>query len=140
MTEDTSKAAEWFTRSAEAGNQYAQYMLGKLYLDGEALPRDQEQAVQWFRRSAAQGNRYAQFFLDHINDNRSPNVLLSATRLLHHMGRIFQDNSIPPCPPGSHRADRKLLQKIRQKKIAMGHKPDDHEEEQNMGGMTMDGM
>ena len=47
---------------------------------------------------------------------------------------------IPPCPLGSHRADRKLLQKIRQKKIAMGHKPDDHEEEQNMGGMTMGGM
>ena len=35
---------------------------------------------------------------------------------------------------------RKLRQKIRQKKIAMGHKPDDHEEEQNMGGMTMGGM
>ena len=69
-----------------------------------------------------------------------PNVLLSATKLLHHMGRIFQDNSIPPCPPGSQRADRKLRQKIRQKKIAMGHKPDDHEEEENMGGMTMGGM
>lgn len=73
-------------------------------------------------------------------ENTSYNVLLSATKLLHHMGRIFQDNSIPPCPPGSHRTDRKLLQKIRQKKIALGHKPDDHEEEQNMGGMTMGGM
>jgi len=29
--------------------------------------------------------------------------------------------------------DRKLLQKIREKKIAMGHKPDDHPDE----GMTM---
>jgi len=45
---------------------------------------------------------------------------------------------VPPTPPG--RTDRKLLQKIRQKKIALGHKPDDHEEEQTMGGMTMGGM
>lgn len=67
-------------------------------------------------------------------------VLLAVTNLLHHMGRIFQDNSVPPSPPGSHRADRKLRQKIRQKKIAMGHKPNDHEEEQTIGGMTMGGM
>lgn len=29
----------------------------------------------------------------------------------------------------NHHADRKLLQKERQKKIAMGHREDDHEEE-----------
>lgn len=130
----------YLTNAAREGNQYAQYTLGKLYLTGEDVARDQEQAYRWFWESASQGNEYSQFFLDHFNDNHSPNVLLSATKLLHHMGRIFQDNSIPPCPPGSHRTDRKLLQKIRQKKIALGHKPDDHEEEQNMGGMTMGGM
>ena len=130
----------YLTDVAQEGNKYAQYTLGKLYLTGEDVARDREQAYSWFWESASQGNEYAQFFLDHFNDNHSPNVLLSATKLLHHMGRIFQDNSIPPCPPGSQRADRKLRQKIRQKKIAMGHKPDDHEEEQNMGGMTMGGM
>lgn len=140
VPKDTAKAVEYLTDAAQEGNQYAQYTLGKLYLIGEDVAQDREQAYSWFWESASQGNEYAQFFLDHFNDNRSPNVLLSATKLLHHMGRIFQDNSIPPCPPGSHRADRKLLQKIRQKKIALGHKPDDHEEEQNMGGMTMGGM
>ena len=132
--------SQYLTNAAQEGNQYAQYTLGKLYLTGKDVARDQEQAYRWFWESASQGNEYAQFFLDHFNDNHSPNVLLSATKLLHHMGRIFQDNSIPPCPPSSHRTDRKLLQKIRQKKIALGHKPDDHEEEQNMGGMTMGGM
>ena len=112
--------------------------MGKLYLTGEDVAQDREQAYRWFWESASQGNEYAQFFLDHFHDNHSPNVLFSATKLLHHMGRIFQDNSVPPCPPG--RTDRKLLQKIRQKKNAMGHKPDDHEEEQTMGGMTMGGM
>ena len=140
VPKNVAKAVEYLTNAAREGNQYAQYTLGKLYLTGEDVARDQEQAYRWFWESASQGNEYAQFFLDHFNDNRSPNVLLSATKLLHHMGRIFQDNSIPPCPPGSQRADRKLRQKIRQKKIAMGHKPDDHEEEQNMDGMTMGGM
>ena len=140
VPKDTAKAVEYLSDAAQEGNQYAQYTLGKLYLTGEDVARDQEQAYRWFWTSASQGNEYAQFFLDHFNDNHSPNVLLSATKLLHHMGRIFQDNSIPPCPPGSQRADRKLRQKIRQKKIAMGHKPDDHEEEQNMGGITMGGM
>ena len=139
VPKDTAKAVEYLSDAAQEGNQYAQYALGKLYLTGEDVTQDREQAYSWFWESASQGNEYAQFFLDHFNDNRSPNVLLSATKLLHHMGRIFQDNSIPPCPPGSQRADRKLRQKIRQKKIAMGHKPDDHEEEQNMGGMTMGG-
>ena len=136
VPKNVAKAVEYLTNAAQEGNQYAQYTLGKLYLTG----RDVAQAYCWFWESASQGNEYAQFFLDHFNDNHSPNVLISVTKLLHHMGRIFQDNSIPPCPPGSHRTDRKLLQKIRQKKIALGHKPDDHEEEQNMGGMTMGGM
>ena len=140
VPKNVAKAVEYLSDAAQEGNQYAQYTLGKLYLIGEDVARDREQAYRWFWESASQGNEYAQFFLDHFNDSRKPNVLLSATKLLHHMGRIFQDNSIPPCPPGSQRADRKLRQKIRHKKIAMGHKPDDHEEEQNMGGMTMGGM
>ena len=64
---------------------------------------------------------------------------LSATKLLHHLGRIFQENSVPPVAPVGHGVDRKLRQKIRAKKIAMGHKPDDHEDEQTQGGMTMGG-
>lgn len=135
VQKNVSKALDYFTAAAEQGNQYAQYALGKLYLTGREVPRDREQAWDWFSAAAEQGNEYAQFFLDHFNDNHSPNVLLATTRLLHHLGRIFQDNSVPPVPPG--RTDRKLLQKICQKKIAMGHKPDDHEEAQ---GMTMGGM
>ena len=140
VPKDTATALAYLTQSAQQDNQYAQYALGKLYLSGQDVARDPEQAYNWFWESAAQGNEYAQFFLEHINDNRSPSVLLSATKLLHHMGRIFQDNSVPPSPPGGQRVDRKLRQKIRQKKIALGHKPDDHEEEQTMGGMAMGGI
>ena len=68
VNKDTTRAVEWFTKSAEAGNRYAQYMLGKLYLTGQGVTRDQAQAMDWFSRSAAQGNQYAQFFLEHQND------------------------------------------------------------------------
>ena len=140
IPQNVAKAVEYLSDAAREGNQYAQYTLGKLYLTGEDVAQDREQAYSWFWESASQGNEYAQFFLDHFNDNHSPNVLLSATKLLHHMGRIFQDNSVPPAAPASQRVDRKLRRKIQEKKIALGHKPDDYEEEQNMGGMTMGGM
>ena len=58
------------------------------------------------------------------NDSHSSAPLFnSVTRLLHHMGRIFQDQQ-PPASPVYH-TDRKLLQKLREKKMAQGHKPDD---------------
>lgn len=129
VNKDTARAADWFTKSAEAGNQYAQYMLGKLYLMGQGLPQDQAQAMVWFSRSAVQGNQYAQFFLEQRNDPHPPSVMLAVTQLLYHMSRIFQDNSVPPAVPMGQQVDRKLRRKIQEKKIAMGHKPDDHEEQ-----------
>ena len=139
VNKDATRAADWFTQSAEAGNQYAQYMLGKLYLTGQGVTHDQAQAMDWFSRSAAQGNRYAQFFLEHQNYLRPPSVMLAATHLLYHMSRIFEDHALPQSSAGLH-VDRKLRRRIQEKKIAMGHKPDDHEEEQNQGGMIMGGM
>lgn len=125
VTKDVAGAVRWLTESAEQGNQYAQYALGKLYLLGKDIPQDREAAVRWFTLAAEQGNEYAQFFLDHLDD--APSLFVSATRLLHHMGRIFQEQA--PSPTGGiSLVDSKLRRKIREKKIAMGHKPDDHED------------
>lgn len=125
VAKDTAGAVRWLTESAEQGNQYAQYALGKLYLLGKDIPQDRESAVRWFTLAAEQGNEYARYFLDHMDD--SPSLFASATRLLHHMGRIFQEQALPPSG-GISFVDSKLRRKIREKKIAMGHKPDDHEE------------
>ena len=103
-------------------------MLGKLYLTGQSVQPDQVQAIVWFGRSA-EGNQYAQFFLERHDDIRPPSVMLAVTRLLYHMSRIFEDNSVPSAVPVGQQADRKLRRKIQEKKIAMGHKPDDHEEQ-----------
>ena len=139
IPKDVSKAVEYLTASAEQGNQYAQYTLGKLYLAGQDVQQDRDQAWEYFSRSAEQGNEYAAFFLEHFDQAGRPNVFLSATRLLHHLGQIFRENSVPPAAPVGQHIDRKLRRKIQEKKIAMGHKPDDHEEEQNQGGMVMGG-
>ena len=140
IPKDVSKAVEYLTVSAEQGNQYAQYTLGKLYLTGQDVKQDREAAWAYFCESAEQGNPHAQFFLDHFDQASRPDVFLSATRLLHHLSQIFRDNSVPPAAPVGQRVDRKLRRKIQEKKIALGHKPDDHEEEQHQGGMVMGGM
>ena len=127
--QDAAGAVEWFARSAESGNPYAQYLLGKLYLTGKEVPRDEEQATLWLTRSAEQGNEYARYLLDHREEQRPPDVMLAVTRLLYHMSRVFQDNSLPKSRPGGIQIDRKRLRKLREKKIAQGHKPDDHEEQ-----------
>ena len=124
VPKDVPKALEYLTASAKEGNPLAQYTLGKLYLMGKDVERDREEAYRWFQASAQQGNPYAQFFLDHFGETQSPSLLLTATRLLRQLGQIFQENSVPPVPPGSQQTDRKLRQKIRQKKIALGQKPD----------------
>ena len=133
VAKDTVKAMDYLTQSAEAGNQYAQYALGKLYLE----EHNQEQAQYWFSQSASQGNRYAQFFLDRWDSLKPPSVMLATTRLLHHMSRGFQDQTPPPPVTGGIQVDRKLMARIREKKIAAGHKPDDHEEPSQARTMNM---
>ena len=135
IEKDTEHAIEWFTKSAERGNPYAQYILGKLYLTGKEIPYDEERAVHWLTRSTEQDNQYAQYLLNHLEENRPPSVMLAVTRLLHHMSRVFRDNSVPKSRPGGIQIDRKRLKKLQEKRIALGHKPDDHE--QQWPDMTM---
>lgn len=45
------------------------------------------------------------------------------------MSNIFWETLPPPNPSGGH-VESKLMRRIREKKIAMGHKADDHEEYQ----------
>jgi len=129
IQKDTARAVEWFAKSAEGGNPYAQYMLGKLYLTGTEAPYDEERAIHWLTRSAEQGNQYAQYLLNQLEENRPPSAMLAVTRLLHRMSWVFRDNSVPKSRPGGIQVDRKRLKKLQEKRIAMGHKPDDHEEQ-----------
>ena len=58
-------------------------------------------------------------------------LLNSTVRLFHQMGQIFRDNAAPPSNPMGIRVDSKRRKKLMQKRLALGHKQDDHE--QNYG-------
>lgn len=68
--------------------------------------------------------------LERMEHFRGPSVLSAATRLLHHMSRIFQEQSSSGPIASIRFTDSKLRQRIRDKKIAMGHRPDDHEDQE----------
>ena len=72
---------------------------------------------------------YARFFLDRFDQFRNPSVMLAATTLLHHMSRIFQSNSVLPSNPSGIRIDSKRRRRLMEKRMAMGHRADDHEEQ-----------
>lgn len=127
VQKDVQSALQFLTDAADGGNQYAQYTLGKLYMMGKDVPKDRGTAVRWFTLSAAQGNVYAQFFLDYMGNFKEPSVLLAGTRLLHHMSRIFSDNT-PPLKPVGLRIDRKRRLKLSEKKRAGGHARGGHKQ------------
>ena len=134
VSKDTSTAAEYLRQAADNGSAYAQYLLGKLTLMGEGVPKDMDAAYEWFAAARDNGHTYAEFFMKRMErgEQEPPSVLLSATRLLYHMGNIFRDNAPAPAANGVQ-IDRKRLARLRQKRVALGHKPDDHELEQQQG-------
>ena len=130
---ENAEPVRWLTASAEQGNQYAQYALGKLYLLGKEVPKDRSSAIKWFQLAADRGNEYAQYFLEHMDDRLGQPPVAAVISLFHHLANIFQEQNQPP-PSGGVRVavDRKLLRKIKAKKIAQGHKADDHEPEMQL--------
>ena len=134
VSKDTSTAAEYLQQAADNGSAYAQYLLGKLTLMGEGVPKDMDAAYEWFAAARDNGHAYAEFFMKRMErgEQEPPSVLLSATRLLYHMGNIFRDNA-PALAANGIQIDRKRLAQLRQKRVALGHKPDDHELEQQQG-------
>ncbi|WP_148510794.1 MobP3 family relaxase [Hungatella hathewayi] len=121
-------AIRYLEESADAGNQYAQYVLGKVYLMGKEVEQDRERAYEYFRLAAEQGNVYAAYFLEHWNAMPHPDLLIMATRLMHHLEKIIEDDVSGKKGGRRSGMDRKLARKIKSKKIAQGHARDDREE------------
>ena len=140
---DAVKAAEYLRYAADQNHPWANYLLGKLYLTGNGVPKDEEAAWNCFRMANAYGHPYARYVLERQEQWQRPELLLTVSRLLYHMSNIFRDN-VPavPAQPRLH-IDRKRMRELQELRIALGHQPDDHEEEQTQtqtwGGMTMKG-
>lgn len=143
VQKDAVKAAEHLRHAADNNHPWANYLLGKLYLTGNGVPKDEEAAWNCFRMADAYGHPYAQYVLERQEQWQRPELLLTVPRLLYHMSNIFRDNApTVPAQPRLH-IDRKRMQELQELRIALGHQPDDHEEEQTQtqtwGGMTMKG-
>jgi len=141
VRKDAVKAAEYLHRAADQNHPWANYLLGKLYLTGNGVPKDEEAAWNCFRMANAYGHPYARYILERQDQWYQPQLLMTVSRLLYHMSNIFRDN-VPavPAQPRLH-IDRKRMQELQELRIALGHQPDDHEEEQTQTwcGMTMKG-
>jgi len=128
LPKDAEKAAQYLRRAGQLGNATAQYALGKLLLEGKDIPRNREEALQWLELSANQGNPYAKFLTERADEPYSPSILLSATKLLYHMSRIFRTNSVAPANPQGIRIDSRRRKALMEKRLALGHKIDDHKD------------
>lgn len=127
VPKDVVAAVHWLTASAMHGNQYAQYALGKLYLLGKGVEKDKDRAAKWFQMAANQGNEYAQYYLKHMDDPMGQSPAAAVITLFHSLAIIFREQNQLPSGGIMVAVDRKLLRKIKAKKIAQGHKADDHE-------------
>ena len=143
VQKDAVKAAEYLRYAADQNHPWANYLLGKLYLTGNGVPKDEEVAWNCFRMADAYGHPNAQYILERQDQWHQPQLLMTVSRLLYHMSNIFRDNApTAPAQPRLH-IDRKRMRELQELRIALGHQPDDHEEEQTQtqtwGGMTMKG-
>ena len=58
VKKDTEKAVEWYTKSAETGETWAQNKLGlgNMYDNGEGVPQDRAKAIEWFTKATEAGD------------------------------------------------------------------------------------
>ena len=66
--QDYEKAFEWFLKSAQEGNKFAQYSLANLYYYGNGVEKDLSQAFLWYRKSSEQGQPYASYAVAQMYD------------------------------------------------------------------------
>ena len=83
----------------------------------EAVPIDSERSGSAEKSAPAEGSY------------RAPTAGETVVRMLRHMSRIFEDNSKADQIHRGLQIDRKRRQELQRKRLAMGHKPDDHEEQ-----------
>ena len=59
--QDHEKAFDWFLKSANKDNKFAQYSLANLYYYGNGVEKDFSQAFLWYQKSSSQGQPYASY-------------------------------------------------------------------------------
>lgn len=119
---NSDKGLNLLFQSATSGYKYALYQLGKIYYNGKLVEKDINKAIQYLISAAEKDCEYAEKLLEYINNNskewQSYTAILA---VLNDLSKIFKknfDNKNKLAP----QTDRKTLQKINEKKQAMGLK------------------
>lgn len=60
---DISKAIWYLTEAANKGNDFAQYMLGKIFYQGKSVQINMEYAIYWLEKAQQNGNTQAKYML-----------------------------------------------------------------------------
>lgn len=125
LPQNMEKALELLNTVAGTGNPYAQYLLGKIYYSGNGVEQDREKGLEYIRQAAEQGYPGAARFLERLSqgeqDAYAASLFPMATRLLLQVGQIFR-RQFNLDPPVARLVDKKLRQKITEKKLALGQK------------------
>ena len=86
------------------------------------------------QEAAEQSTAHNAEYMDHNTRPSPEHSLLPAaqavSKLFYHMSRIFEDNCKTDAMHRGLQIDRKRRQQLRERRLAMGHKPDDHENEE----------
>lgn len=124
VPKDTGKTLHWLWESVKQKNQYAQYQLGKMLLSGKDAEQDIQNGIALLSASAEQGNVYAVRLLQNYYSGRmiKPSIGMASFRLLSHLARMFEDRLRRKEDGQRAIIEKKLRQKIEEKKQAHGLK------------------
>ena len=129
---DIQKAISMFELAAEQGNSYAEYQLGKLYCFGQGVPQNLEVGTDWLKASASHGNEYASVLLEKVQNHIHRQTTSAVFGLFRGLAGMIQSSANEHI---HHRnsIDRKLRQKIEEKKRAHGQRSNGYEHDNNEG-------
>ena len=122
IPKDAAKAVHWLKEACAQHNQYAQYQLGKMLLYGQDTEKNIDEGIRLLSAAAEQGNIYAARMLQNYHTGRKPSVGMASFRLLSQLARMFQDRLRRDEDGQRMMTDKKLRQKIEEKKQAHGLK------------------
>ena len=120
---DMNKAIYYFRIAANDNNSFAEYQLSKIYLYGNGVEKNYDIAMHYLNLSAEHGNQYAEQFLYSIQKQKNIMTAISSLRLLQHISNLIRRKNQEQNRRKIGQIDRKMQQKISEKKQAHGLKP-----------------
>lgn len=120
---DMNKAIYYFRIAANDNNSFAEYQLSKIYLYGNGVEKNYDIAMHYLNLSAEHGNQYAEQFLYSIQKQKNIMTAISSLRLLQHISNLIRRKNQEQNRRKIGQIDRKMQQRINEKKQAHGLKP-----------------